>query len=433
MKQPLVLAVVAWFSAHALAGAPPPVKEPRGLLGPTGTLSAEVYKKRRAQVMEKLGRAATVIIDEGQYTELREGMNFYWLTGFNEKGAALLLDPSAPPGRREVLFLEPRDVEGERWTGERAALPSLGLEQSTGIKYIRRLDRLGESLLEACDHSSELAFIEEFAPVERPLPPAMALMKKTVEHTVSCKLKDQHHLLSRLRVTKSPAELALIRKALAFTDAGHRAAMAVAKPGVAEYVIKDAAEDAMRKAGMRHLAYGSITGSGPNGAVLHYPKDDRVLREGDLVVADIGAEAELYASDVTRTFPVGGTFSADQRPVYDAVLKAQLAGIAKARAGVSMADINTVVKDSIAASGYYDAMPHGCCHYVGLEVHDVGEFEAPLPEGAVVTVEPGIYLPERGYGVRIEDCILITKTGAEVLSSGLPKTADEIEKLMRAK
>jgi len=392
-----------------------------------------VYKKRRAQVLKELGRSATVVIDEGQYVDLREGMNFYWLTGFSEKGAALLLDPSAAADRREVLFLEPRDVEGERWTGERAPLPSLQLEQSTGINPIRRLERLGEGLIDACDHSNELAVIEELSPVERPMPRAMELMKKTVERTVDCKLKDKHHLLSRLRVTKSPAEISLIRKAIAYTDAGHRAAMAAAKPGVAEFVIKDAAEDAMRKAGMRHLAYGSITGSGPNGAVLHYPKDDRLLREGDLVVADIGAEAELYASDVTRTFPVGGTFSADQRAVYDAVLKAQLAGIAKAKVGVSMADINTVVKASLAASGYYDAMPHGCCHFVGLEVHDVGEWEAPLPEGAVLTVEPGIYLPERGYGVRIEDCILITKTGAEVLSSGLPKTADEIEKLMRSK
>ena len=406
-----------------------PVPEPRGLVGPTGTLGAEVYKKRRAMVMEKLKGAATVIYDEMKFDSLREGMDFYWLTGFNEAGAVLLLDPSAPMNK-EVLFLAARNVEEERWSGERAPLPSAALEQTTGISHIQRLARLGDALLEACDHSNELSYIGELTGFERPLPKALDVMKQTVAHTVACKLKDQHHLLAKLRVVKSPAEIALLRKAIASSAEGHRAAMAVAKAGLAEYVIKDAAEAAMRKAGMRHVAYESITGSGPNGAVLHYPKDDRILRQGDLVVADIGAEAEMYAADVTRTFPVGGTFTAEQRAVYNAVLKAQLAGIAKAKAGVSIRDIQKVVSDSIRESGYYDALPHTCCHFIGLEVHDVGELGAPLPEGAVLTVEPGIYLPERGFGVRIEDDILITKTGAEVLSQGLPRTADEIEKMM---
>ncbi len=425
MKLPSVV-LLSLIASHALGAEP----EPRGLLSPTGTLGPEVYKKRRAQVIEKLGRATTVIFDDMRFEGLREGMDFYWLTGFNEAGAALLLDPAAAPEKREVLLLAARSVEAERWSGERSPLPSLRLEQSTGIKTIKRIEALGGLLLDGCDHSGELAFVGELSPADQPQPKALEWLRKTVDHTVACKLKDQHRLISKLRTVKSPAEIALIRKAIAATDLGHRAAMAVTKAGVKEYVIKDAAEDTMRKAGMRHVAYDSITGSGPNGAVLHYPKDDRVLREGDLVVADIGAEIELYASDVTRTFPVGGKFSADQRAIYDAVLKAQLAGIAKAKPGVSIAEINTVVKDSIAASGYYEAMPHGCCHFVGLEVHDSGDIDAPLPEGAVLTVEPGIYLPERGYGVRIEDCILITKGGNEVLSKALPKSADEIEKLM---
>lgn len=406
-----------------------PVAEPRGLLGPTGTLGPEVYKKRRAQLMEKLGKASTIVVDEMKYDFLREGMDFFWLTGFSEPGAALLLDPAAPE-MKEVLFLAPRNVEEERWSGERAPLPSEALQQSSGFRYIKRVTSAAHMLMNSCDHGNELAFVGEFGGADEPAPKALELLRKTSERAINCKLKDLHHAISRLRVPKSAAEIALIRKAVAYSADGHRAAMAAAKAGVAEFVIKDAAENAMRKAGMRHLAYESITGSGPNGAVLHYPKDDRILKAGDLVVADIGAEAEFYASDVTRTFPVGGKFSPEQRAVYEAVLKAQLAGIAKAKPGVSLADIQKVVSDSISASGFYDALPHGCCHYVGLEVHDSGEWDAPMPEGAVFTVEPGIYLPERGYGVRIEDDVVMTKTGAEVLSRDIPKTVDEIEKLM---
>ncbi len=407
----------------------PPVAEPRGMLGPTGTLGPEVYKKRRAQLMEKLGKAATVVVDEMKFDFLRQGMDFYWLTGFSEAGAALVLDPGAPE-RKEMLFLAPRKVEDERWSGERAPLPSEQLQQSSGFRYIGRAPAVSEWLVDACDHANELAYVGEFSGADSPMPKALELERKAAERTISCKVKDLHHLISRLRVPKSAGELGLIRKAVSYSAEGHKAAMATAKAGVAEFVIKDAAESAMRKAGMRHLAYESITGSGPNGAVLHYPKDDRILKAGDLVVADIGAEAEMYASDVTRTFPVGGKFSADQRAVYEAVLKAQLAGIAMAKPGVSLADIQKVVSESISASGYYDAFPHGCCHYVGLEVHDSGEWDAPMPEGAVFTVEPGIYLPERGFGVRIEDDLVLIKGGAEVLSRDIPKTVDEIEKLM---
>jgi Xaa-Pro aminopeptidase len=421
-------AVAVWLLVPSMVLAASP--EPRGLLGPTGTLGPEVYKKRRAQVLEQLGKSATVVMDDMRYSFLREGMDFYWLTGFSEPGAALLLDPGAPAELREVLFLAPRNPEEERWSGERAPLPSKQLEQSTGIAHIMRTDRLPESLVMACDHANELAFVGEYSGFDAPMPKALEAMQKTVAHTVSCKVKDLHHLLARLRVVKSEGELGLMRKAIAYSAHGHRAAMAAAKAGASEFNLKEAAEEAMRKAGMRHLAYESITGSGPNGAVLHYPKDDRILKAGDMVVADIGAEAEFYASDVTRSFPVGGRFSAEQRAVYEAVLKAQAAGIAKAKPGVSMADIQKAVTESITASGYYDALPHGCCHYVGLEVHDVGDTEKPMVEGAVFTVEPGIYLPERGFGVRIEDDVLLVKGGAEVLSKDIPKSVEEIEKLM---
>jgi Xaa-Pro aminopeptidase len=179
------------------------------------------------------------------------------------------------------------------------------------------------------------------------------------------------------------------------------------------------------------VAYESIVGSGPNGAVLHYPKDDRVMKEGELVVVDAAAEAELYATDVTRTYPVSGKFSAEQRAIYDLVLKAQAAGIAAAKPGVTVHTIEKAVRKVIDEGGYHDAYLHGCCHFVGLEVHDPGDYEGPLLAGAVLTVEPGVYLPQRGFGVRIEDEVLLTPGGNEVITRDVPKDPDEIERRMK--
>ena len=194
--------------------------------------------------------------------------------------------------------------------------------------------------------------------------------------------------------------------------------------------MKAAVEDAMRRSGSRHLAFDSITGSGPNAAVLHYPKDDRVMNAGELIVVDIGAEAEHYAADITRTLPVGGKFTDEQREIYQIVLAAQAAGIDKARAGATLQEIDQATRKVIADAGYYDHYVHFCCHYVGLQVHDVGYYDQPLPAGAVITVEPGIYLPARGFGVRIEDQVLITDGPAELLTGALPKDPEAVEKAM---
>jgi len=202
------------------------------------------------------------------------------------------------------------------------------------------------------------------------------------------------------------------------------------RPGAHEFEVKDAVEDAFRRAGSRHIAYSTITGSGANGAVLHYPQDDRVLRDGELIVIDAGAEAEMYATDVTRTLPVGGKFTKEQRELYEIVLRAQKAGIAAAKAGVMVEDIDRATRKVIEDAGYYDYYIHSCCHFVGLEVHDAGDYDAPLPAGAVLTVEPGVYLPQRGMGVRIEDEVLITANGAELLTGAIPREVDEVEKRM---
>jgi len=406
----------------------PSVKpEPRPI-GPTGTLAPDVYRRRRKALMEKLKTGATLIVNEARFDGLREGMDFYYLTGIDEPGAALLLDPGAPDS--ETLFLRPLDVERGQWEGERAKLPSTLLETTAGIGRVLRTHQLPGALLRGCDRGG-LNFVGEFVPVPAPKPKVMTHYSETLERSYGCKVNDHHLLLARMREVKEPEELALMRKGIEHTAAGHARVLEVLRPGMREFELKDAVEDAFRRSGSRHVSYDSIVGSGPNGAVLHYPKDDRVMKEGELVVVDAGAEEQLYATDVTRTYPVSGKFSPEQREVYDIVLKAQAAAIAVAKAGVTPRTLERAARKVVDEAGYHDFYLHGCCHFVGLEVHDTGDYEAPLPAGAVLTVEPGIYLPQRGFGVRIEDEILITPTGAEVLTKAIPRDPDEIERRMQ--
>jgi Xaa-Pro aminopeptidase len=406
--------------------------EPRPV-GPTGTLGADVYRKRRKALMDKLKTGATLVVNEAKFDGLREGMDFYYLTGIDEPAAALLLDPASPDP--EILFLRTLDVERGQWEGERAKLPSQLLENTSGIPVVRRAEAwggLGTSLIRGCAHGG-LNFVGQFVPAPEPKPKVMTYYAEAVDRSYGCKVNDLHDTLARMREAKDSEEIKLMRRSIEHTAAGHARVLEVLRPGMREFELKNAVEDAFRRSGSRHVAYDSIVGSGPNGAILHYPKDDRVMKEGELVVVDAGAEEQYYATDVTRTYPVSGKFSPEQREIYDIVLKAQAAGIAAARAGVTPRTLERAVRKVIDDAGYHDAYLHGCCHFVGLEVHDTGDYDAPLPAGAVLTVEPGIYLPQRGFGVRIEDEILVTANGAEVITRAVTKDPEEIERRMQSR
>src|SRR5262249_37220912 len=259
----------------------------------------------------------------------RSGMDYYYLTGIEEPGGALIVAPTWKPWP-EQLYLAVHNEERERVTGERAILPSKALEVSTGIAKIARAAGLPMALLEACAHAGGLVFVGNLRPPtlgreeedRGQAPTAFELLRRTRERTFGCAVKDLHGSLARMREVKSPEELALMRKAISYTAAGHAAALAAVRPGVREFDVQDAIADAFRRAGARPLSYDSITGSGPNGAVLHYPKDNRAMKDGELIVIDAAAEAEYYASDVTRTLPVGGKYSKEQREIYDVVLRA---------------------------------------------------------------------------------------------------------------
>jgi Xaa-Pro aminopeptidase len=234
-------------------------------------------------------------------------------------------------------------------------------------------------------------------------------------------------LLAGLREVHSTDEIERMERAIAITRAGHEAIAHGSVPGVSERDLQTQLEYAFFANGATGLSYSSIVGSGPNGAVLHWDKNTRLLRDGDLVVVDAAAEYGRYAADVTRTYPVSGKFTADQAKVYRAVYQAQEDIMAAIRPGVSMDELQHVAEESLRRAGYLKDFIHGFGHFVGLDVHDAGLYEKPLPVGAIFTVEPGVYLPEHGFGVRIEDEVIITPTGYRLLTQAFPRKLEDVE------
>ena len=261
-----------------------------------------------------------------------------------------------------------------------------------------------------------------------------------------------------MRLLKATEELEAMRRAVRISEEAHIEAMKITRPGMREYEVEAAMLSVFRRHGSQRPAYGPIVGSGPNATVLHYRANDRLMQDGEMLLIDAGAEFDYYASDITRTFPVNGRFSPAQREVYEVVLRAQLECIAAIKPGVTLPSLQEIavrciteglvelgvvagpVDDAIKQEAYVPYYMHRVSHYLGMDVHDVGAYfhggkPNPLQPGAVITVEPGIYIandaevPEqyRGVGVRIEDDVLVTDDASEVLSDGVPKTIDEIE------
>lgn len=406
----------------------------RGIPMPEGSLGQEVYRQRRARLMEAMEGGAAVIfgatrIDDGD----RQDMDFYYLTGLaHEAGAALVLAPENEQWN-EYLFLAPVDPEVNRWDGERAIL-GRAVELGTGFAQVMRTSRLGGILARAVlqSENQEMVFLGPVVPYTQDLPRELEVSQKVTQRIPGADVRLAHRLLPRQRQQHEEAEIQLIQGAIDITQIGLEAAMRSVHPGLREYELKTIIEDGFRRGGARRNAFPTIVGSGPNGAVLHYRDDSRPMQEGELVLCDVGAELENYAADVTRTFPVSGRFTARQREIYEIVLEAQAAGIAQCRPGANLRrDIHAAARKVIEAAGFTDAFFHGTSHFLGLDVHDAGLGDEPLVPGTIVTVEPGIYLADEALGIRIEDDILITEDGHRVLSARIPKTVEQIEALMQ--
>jgi Xaa-Pro aminopeptidase len=432
----------------------------------------DLFRARRERVMSALGPQGALLLWAAPElrvgdTELRYLVDpdLYYLTGYREPEAVLVL----APGHESpfTMFVRARDQERERWSGARggpqAAVSDFGAHAAfTMPELAERLptllhdvDVLYARIDDEHSHGSEL--------VRRIITQGRRSRPRTGKgvHTLS----DPGVLLDELRVRKDPVERALLRQAAEISVAAFGDVIELIAPGRGEWEIEAALEAGFRKRGADGCAFPSIVAGGANATVLHYVSNQDTLKAGDLVLIDAGARYQMYCGDISRTFPVSGTFSPVQRTLYDAVLAAHDAALAVARPGATVADLQqaalhallpvlkrlnllegkTVEAALADETSYKKFFPHKVSHWLGLDVHDVGAYAfrsgaRPLEAGMVLTVEPGLYIPcdcleapvdVRGTAVRLEDDLLITEGDCEVLTAGLPIRADEIERLMR--
>jgi Xaa-Pro aminopeptidase len=393
---------------------------------PPAAIPVAVYQQRRERVLAALDGCVAVLSAQGEVAgiteDFRQDGDFYWLTGLNEPGAHLVLAPKARYSR-STLYLRSRDPEAERWTGPRDPL-SPELLAKYGVDAVRRGSPEGALAAAGSQHDCVAVIAPASLQKDERADAELALrLAARLGLTVIYK----RGLLAQLRAAHGPEEIARMERAIAITREGHQAAARATVAGVSERDVQTQIEYAFNAAGSTGLAYSSIVGSGPNGAVLHWDDNSRMLKPGDLVVIDAAAEYGRYAADVTRTYPVSGKFSEEQARVYRAVYQAQEDIFAALKPGVTMAELQHVAEESLRRSGHLKDFIHGFGHFVGLDVHDAGDSSKPLPVGAVITVEPGIYLPERGFGVRIEDEVLITESGYRLLTTAFPRKLEDVE------
>jgi Xaa-Pro aminopeptidase len=390
----------------------------------------------------------------------RQDSDLYYLTGLTEPESLLLLT-NQHAEHRMVLFVRPRKREREIWDG-----PRLGVEgavKELGADAAFPIDELGSKLPEYLGNVERLHYrVAQNDHADAKIFECLNHLRRGARRGVSAPeiIVDPSMHLHEMRLRKSAAELDTLRQAAAITTEAHLRAMQMARPGIREYEIDAELLHVFRKHGSERPAYESIVGSGPNATILHYRAGNRVLRDGELVLVDAGCEYGYYASDVTRTFPVSGRFSAEQRAVYEVVLHAQKASIAAVKTGVTLQDVHDVAVRALTEGlvglglleGHVDSLieekkhepfyMHRTSHWLGMDVHDVGHYhvggkQRPLEPGFVLTVEPGLYIASdaqdvherwRGIGVRIEDDVAVTSAGCEVLTAAVPKEIDEVER-----
>jgi Xaa-Pro aminopeptidase len=416
-----------------------------------------VYRQRRKRLGKALGHGTVVMWGAGDdrgYGDVgtfRQAPEFFYLTGVELPNAILVLRPEEDS---EALFLPQRDENVERWTGPKwgpgeDAAEALGFDEvlSVGPSEVvldaRRRPVAGfEGKLQGwlSGPNAELWTTLPAVPSSSELPPTHRFIARLRDRIPSFAVRDLTHHLDRLRMVKDAGEIALMRHAIAATIEGQRQAARLIGPGITEGAVDGAVYAAFRGAGAEGLAFPSIVGSGFNATTLHYDQNVDVCRDGELVVVDIGARYGYYCGDITRTYPVSGRFTERQRAIYDLVLEAHDRAAEAIRPGVSVFDLRKIAYETIDGSDLRDTSGerlgqyfiHGLGHGLGLEAHDPHSDEMPLEEGMVITNEPGIYLPDEGLGVRIENDHLLTADGNENLSADLATSAADIEALMKA-
>ena len=418
---------------------------------------AATYHARRVALAEKLhGGAAILFAGEEpllDFMPYRQDEDFYYLTGWSEPGAALLILPAAPeasPARayREVLFLPSRNLRLEKYTGIKLDAATLNAAQTAGVDAVEPMTDLANDLNKLASSNRALAFNLWTQPEAPQAKAITGWLAATLGNGVVPAAHDITQPVAELRVVKDDGELALLKKASDASIAAQFTMIHATKPGVTERTIAGKIIATLMENGCERVSYAPIVGTGINSTTLHYSQNSATLKDGDVMVVDAAGEYSMYASDITRTVPVNGHFTARQREIYDVVLGAQRAAIAAFVAGKSTINdrdhrdpnsLDTAAWNYIHAHGkglhgepLSDYWIHGLGHMVGINVHDPAQYPAVLKPGMVFTIEPGVYIPEEKIGVRIEDTFVVGKDGKLIdLVANLPHTADEVEAEMK--
>jgi Xaa-Pro aminopeptidase len=409
------------------------------------------YQARRAKVRGML-HAPVVLFgytgheESGPVDRFFQENNFYYLTGHNEPGAALLIIPEPPDGKKldgpqEILYLPKRNPFTERWEGPRLGPGDPGVAEKTGFSDVESFEALKPELQKLAETIPEFYTLIPL-PHEDGYPFEQQWNEWLKEAAPKPKLLDLRPTLGAMRQMKSAGELALLQRAVDLSVDAQFDAIRRMHPGLYEYQIAARMEFIHLWGGCDREAYSPIVGAGFNSTVLHYAGLLNRIQDGDVVVMDVAGEYGGYAADVTRTVPANGKFTPRQREIYDVVYGAQNAALAALKPGMTFSrtlpnSLSKIAFDYINTHGkdkednplgrYFI---HGLGHHIGLDVHDAGDPYAPLQAGMVVTIEPGVYIPEEKIGVRIEDDVLITPEGYKLLTERLPRSADEIQKIM---
>jgi Xaa-Pro aminopeptidase len=408
------------------------------------------YKTRRQKLMEQSKEGVIVLggaheSDFGEVGRFRQNNYFQYLTGVETPGAYLILAPKGVDGVREMLFIPPRNPRTERWTGVQMG-PGAETEAAFGFEKVIAATEFKKTL-------ERLATTEKIFYTITPRNGDTTRTRETMlasdvraltTNVAGAEVRNLAQVVTRLRQTKSAPELALLQKAIDATGVAHTKVAQNLRPGVYEYELEGEIMGAFIRAGAERASFPSIVGSGIYSTILHYSANRKKVDSGDLVVVDIGAEYSYYAADITRTYPASGKFTPRQREVYDLVLAAQRRCEEAIVPGqTTLGQLTKITRDVFQASplrakdetGTERTMDyffiHSTSHWLGMDVHDVGDYQRPLQAGDVFTIEPGIYIQGEKLGVRIEDDYTITASGLRKMSGAIPSGATEIEALLK--
>ena len=430
-----------------------------------------MYAARRKRFLDSMGPGAVALLQGARLVArsndtdfaFRQDSDFHYLTGFDHPHAVAVLRTDGGPGY--TLFVEARDRERELWNGYRPGID--GAKADFGANEAHPIEALDAELPRMLEHAERVFHMLGRDPrLDAKIAEIFESLRKRSRQGLipASQVIDPRGVLHEMRLIKEPAEIESLRRASVITAEGHREAARIAHDGRFEYELQAALEYAFRRRGSAGVAYNSIVGGGKNATILHYVANDQRLRGAELVLIDAACELDGYASDVTRTYPVGGSFSGPQRAVYEVVLAAQLASLDAARPGATLPEVHNAsvrkltegmlslgllsgdVDELIRSEAFRRYYMHGTSHWLGLDVHDVGPYTVggkprPLAPGMCFTVEPGLYVAAdddqapahfRGIGVRIEDDIVITSSGHENLTAQLiPKHPADVEAWVR--